>query len=100
MGILGTDVADLIATLDWNLRAAPGETYYQRKVQYDNLPSEVIPELHTLTRERAQALIEQLDLWMAARDRDANPTVQGTGRKRAMLGIYYFEEDWQGEDQA
>ena len=100
LGILGTDVADLIATLDWNLRAAPGETYYQRKVQYDNLPSEVIPELHTLTRERAQALIEQLDLWMAARDRDANPTVQGTGRKRAMLGIYYFEEDWQGEDQA
>lgn len=99
LGILGTDVADLIATIDWNLRCPPSEAYFQRKVQYDNLPSEVMPELHTLTGERAQALIEQLDLWMAARDRDANPAVQGTGRKRAMVGIYYFEEDFREGDQ-
>jgi hypothetical protein len=99
LGILGTDVADLIATIDWNLRAPPADAYFQRKVQYDNLPSEVMPELRTLTRERAQAFIEQLDRWMAARDRDVNPTVQGTGRKRAMMGIYYFEEDFREEDQ-
>jgi hypothetical protein len=98
LGILGTDVADLIATIDWNLRCSPSEAYFQRKVQYDNLPAEVIPELHSVAGERAQALIEQLDLWMAARDRDANPAVQGTGRKRAMLGIYYFEEDFEGGD--
>ena len=99
LGILGTDVADLIATIDWNLRCPPADAYFQRKVQYDNLPSEVMPELHTLTRERAQALIEQLDHWMAARDRDVTPTVQGTGRKRAMVGIYYFEEDFREDDQ-
>lgn len=99
LGILGTDVADLIATLDWNLRCPPAEAYFQRKVHYDNLPAEVMPELHALTRERAQALIEQLDHWMAARDRDVNPTVQGTGRKRAMLGIYYFEEDFREDDR-
>ena len=57
-------------------------------------------ELHALARERAQALIEQLDQWMAARDRDVNPTMRGTGRKRAMLGIYYFEEDFREDDQA
>jgi Family of unknown function (DUF6502) len=99
LGILGTDVADLIATIDWNLRCPPSEAYFQRKVQYDNLPSEVIPELHTLVRNRAQALIEQLDLWMAARDRDVTPTVRGTGRKRAMVGIYYFEEDFGKDEQ-
>jgi Family of unknown function (DUF6502) len=99
LGILGTDVADLIATIDWNLRCPPSEAYFQRKVQYDNLPSEVISELHTLVRGRAQALIEQLDRWMAARDRDVTPTVQGTGRKRAMVGIYYFEEDVREDDQ-
>lgn len=96
--ILGSDVADLIATIDWNLRCPPADAYYQRKVQYDNLPAEVMPTLHTLAGERAQALIEQLDLWMAGRDRDVNPTVQGTGRKRAMLGIYYFEEDFREDD--
>ena len=100
LAILGTDVADLIATIDWNLSCPPAEAYFQRKVHYDNLPSEVLPELHLLTRERAQAFLEQLDLWMAARDRDVNPTVQGTGRKRAMVGIYYFEEDFSEEDQA
>ncbi len=100
LAILGTDVADLIATIDWNLSCPPEEAYFQRKVHYDNLPSEVLPELRLLTRERAQAFLEQLDLWMAARDRDVNPTVQGTGRKRAMVGIYYFEEDFSEEDQA
>jgi hypothetical protein len=100
LGILGTDVAALIATIDWNLRCPPADAYFQRKVHYDNLPAEIMPELHTLTRERAQAVIEELDRWMAARDRDVTPTVQGTGRKRAMLGIYYFEEDFREEDQA
>jgi hypothetical protein len=68
-------------------------------VQYDNLPAEVMSELQTLAREGAQAFIEQLDRWMAARDRDVNPAIQGTGRKRAMLGIYYFEEDFREDDQ-
>lgn len=99
LGILGTDVADLIATIDWNLQRPPADAYFQRKVQYDNLPSEVMSQLHGEIRARAQALIEQLDRWMAAHDRDVNPTVQGTGRKRAMLGIYYFEEDFQEDDQ-
>lgn len=100
LGILGTDVADLIAAIDWNLRAPPAEAYFQRKVHYDNLPAEAMPELHALTREHAQALIEQMDHWMATRDRDENPAVQGTGRKRAMLGVYYFEEDYKEERQA
>jgi Family of unknown function (DUF6502) len=99
LAMLGTDVADLIATIDWNLQCPPAEAYFQRKVHYDNLPAEVLSELHILTRERAQAVIEELDRWMAARDRDVTPTVQGTGRKRAMVGIYYFAEDFRAEDQ-
>jgi hypothetical protein len=67
-------------------------------VQYDNLPAEILPQLHVLTRERAQALIEQLDRWMAAHDRDVTPSVEGTGRKRAMVGIYYFEDDVREEE--
>lgn len=98
LAILGTDVADLIATIEWNLRSPSSEAYFQRKVQYDNLPIEVMPELHALSRQRAQALLEQLDLWMAARDRDVTPAVRGSGRKRAMLGIYYFEEDFREDD--
>ena len=38
LGLLGTDVADLMATINWNLRCPPSEAYFQRKVQYDIYP--------------------------------------------------------------
>lgn len=91
--ILGTDVAELIATIDHNLQAAGTDLRFQRKVSYDNLPAEVIPKLKQLSSERGQALIEDLDAWMAAHDRDATPSAKGTGRKHVSVGIYYFEED-------
>ncbi len=97
IGILGVDTAALIATIDHNI-CHPEDPFFQRKVCYDNLPSEAIPALKTLTREQAQALLEILDRWMSERDRDANPRAAGTGRRRAGVGIYYFEEDVGGGD--
>jgi len=93
LSILGNDVGELIETIDHNLQCAPEEAYFQRKVSYDNLPAEAAPELRTAAAERAQLLLEELDTWMSARDRDTNPSVGGTGRKRIALGIYYHEED-------
>lgn len=91
--ILGTDVSDLIATIDHNMRHGAGDPRFQRKVMYDNLPGEAIAKFRELSSRQAQALIEQLDKWLSQQDRDANPSVEGTGRKRAGIGIYYFEED-------
>jgi len=93
IGILGVDSSDLIATIDHNI-LYPDATFYQRKVCYDNLPSETLPDLRIMARDRAQALLEQLDRWMSERDRDFSPEVPGTGRKRAGVGIYYFEGDY------
>jgi hypothetical protein len=95
IGILGVDTADLIATIDHNLRQADAP-YFQRKVCYDNLPEEALGEIKALTARRGQALLEDLDRWMSRRDRDVNPRVAGTGRKRAGIGIYYFDEDFGG----
>lgn len=91
IAILGSDVADLIATIDHNIRAAPGEAFFQRKVAYDNL-TEDGGELRKLAAEKAQRLLEELDVEMAARDRDSTPAAPGNGRRRAVLGVYYFEE--------
>ncbi|MCB1877391.1 MAG: hypothetical protein KDH88_15575 [Chromatiales bacterium] len=93
LGILGSDVALLIQTIDHNLHCEKGLARYQRKVAYNNLPEEAMEELRKLSGEHAQALLELLDRWMAARDRDANPDARGTGRKHAGVGVYYFEED-------
>lgn len=93
LGILGTDVTDLISTIDHNLSCEPVNSFFQRKVSYDNLPDEVIPELLNMSAKRGQTLLEDVDKWLSQYDRDVNPTVNGTGKKRAGIGIYYFEED-------
>lgn len=96
IGILGTDVAELIATIDHNLRAEGPEPFYQRKVRYDNLPNEAMQELRRMVRLRAQELLETLDREISRHDRDINPEVQGTGRRYAGVGIFYFEDEETG----
>ena len=98
IGILGSDTSDLVSTIDHNI-CHPEAPFFQRKVCYDNLPSEALPALKKLAGEQSQALLELLDRWMSERDRDANPRVPGTGRKRAGVGIYYFQEDYEGESE-
>ncbi len=96
LAILGTDVADLIQTIDCNLKGAPNAPLYQRKVAYDNIPSEALAEFKQLSAHQAQRLLEHLDRYLARHDRDLNPAVEGTGRMRVGMGIYYFEEDIEG----
>lgn len=96
--ILGTDVGSLISTIGHNLEPDPTSPLFQRKVEYDNLPNEVLPTFRKVSAKRAQVLLEKLDQWLAQRDRDANPSVEGTGRNRAGVGIYYFEEPLSEEE--
>ena len=91
--ILGTDTADLIATIAHNLNGHE-TARFQRKVMYDNVPLEAVEEFQRLSADRAQAFLEDIDRWLSRHDRDVNPSVNGTGRKRAGIGIYYFEEDF------
>jgi hypothetical protein len=92
LAILGADVSFLIDTIDHNLQD-PEHPRFQRKVMYDNLPAEAIEQLRPLVARHAQELIETLDAWMARHDRDANPSARGSGRFRAGLGVFYFEQD-------
>lgn len=91
--VLGTDVGGLIDSIAHNLDHTGDDLRFQRKVYYDNLPAEALPELQALTRRHGQELLERLDKYMAAHDRDANPEAGGTGRKRAGIGVFYFEDD-------
>ncbi len=96
--ILGTDVSRLISTIDHNLQPDVPQPFFQRKVAYDNLPNEVLPQFRKLTGRKAQAFLEKIDRWLAGHDRDINPNVAGTGRNKAGIGIYYFEEHSLEED--
>jgi hypothetical protein len=97
--ILGTDVAHLIATIDHNLRPDATEPFFQRKVAYDNLPDQVLPEFRKLSAEKGQLLLEALDRWLAQHDRDTKPGIEGTGRNWAGVGAYYFEAPHSVEEE-
>jgi Family of unknown function (DUF6502) len=91
LGILGTDVSDLIATIDHNLQHADTDPRYQRKVMYVNYPADQLPAFRALSSAQAQALLEQFDQWLAEHgtkpgDDPPEPAM------RVGVGIYYFEE--------
>ncbi|HEY5648521.1 MAG TPA: DUF6502 family protein, partial [Nitrospiria bacterium] len=73
--------------------------FFQRKVSYDNLPSDALPKLRLDAGEKAQLLLEDINRWCSQMDRDCNPDIRGIGRKRAGFGIFYFEEDFPGEEK-
>jgi hypothetical protein len=91
LGVLESDAADLIASIDHNLTSPPEDAFIQRRVAYDNLVEESLPALRKRAANRGQALLEDFDRRMALGDRDANPRVKGSGRHRAVVGIYYYE---------
>jgi hypothetical protein len=97
-GILGTDVADLVSTIDHNLNHSGPDSRFQLKVSYDNLPAGVLAPFRKLSSERALELLQMLDAELSRLDRDTNPDAGGAGRMRAGLAIYYFEEDLEATD--
>ena len=56
-------------------------------------------DFRKLSGKRGRALLEEFNAWLAQRDRDANPQADGTGRIRAGLAIYYFEENYDEDSQ-
>ncbi|MFO0691863.1 MAG: DUF6502 family protein [Myxococcota bacterium] len=93
LDILGTDVADLIASIEHNLDPDAAVRYFQRKVAYDNLPPDYLPALRELLAQKGQSLLETLNEDMARHDRDLSGEAVAGPRRRAMVGIYYFEDD-------
>ena len=93
LDFLGTDVADLISTIEHNLAPGEDKPFLQRKVAYDNLPADYLPRLRELLAPKAQKLLEELNADMARHDRDVTGQRDEGDRHRAMIGIYYYEED-------
>ena len=90
--ILGTDVADLIETIDHNLAHGVTRPRFQRKVMYHGIPAASVAAFRTLSVRESQALLERLDAWLAEHD-TPNPADQpDLPRVRLGMGIYAFEE--------
>ena len=90
--ILGSDVADLINTIDHNIEHGDTDPRFQRKVMYRNIPAAVLPEFKKLSSTQAQALLERLDKWFAAQRAPDPPDPLDPPRARVGMGIFYLEE--------
>jgi hypothetical protein len=92
--ILGTDVGELIATIDHNLTAGQQDLLFQRKVAYDNIDPAAVKKLKKLSFRKAQALLEQLNREYAKHEMEEGSE---TGGCYISLGIHYHEDDPSGE---
>lgn len=96
--ILGTDVGLLIATIGHNIDPETRKPFFQRKVQYDNLPEEILADFRRMSGQEAQKFLDNMDRYLAINDRDLNPEIKGTGRYIAGIGIYYFQKPYDEKD--
>lgn len=92
LGILGSDVADLVDTIDHNLQHGNTDPRFQRKVMYHSIPAQALPAFRKLSAAQAQSLLERLDRWLREHDTDIPADGSDAPRARVGMGIYYFEE--------
>ena len=91
LAMLAEDPAELIETMRRNVFAPESERFLQRKVSFDNVGSEALPEVRRKLQRIGERTIVQVNRLLAAYDRDLNPRAPGGERSYATLGVYYFE---------
>jgi len=89
--ILGTDTADLIATIAHNMDTPPEKRLFQRKVAYLHIPEKHVEEFRQHSANESQKLLEKLDRWLTKRDTES--ISEGRPGSRIGLGIYHFESE-------
>lgn len=95
--IFGNAAADHLNTITHNLDVNCEEPRYQRSVAYANIPVESLPSIRLRCRDELQGLLSHINSWLRQHDRDVNQDELGSGKVRAGIGLYYFEEDQEGE---
>ena len=91
LGILGVDAAELIEAIAHNVEHPSEEAFLQRKVFYDHIGADALPELRGRVRALGGEFTQAVNQLLAAYDRDRNPSAPGGGRTRAVVAVYYFD---------
>lgn len=90
--ILGTDVYELIDTIDHNLTSPEEQLFFQRKVSNHNLSPQALEAFRRLSTKDAQNLLEQMDRWLSEHEYDPNTDDKNTKPVQVSLGIYYHQD--------
>jgi hypothetical protein len=90
--MLGSDAAELIEVIAHNIERPSGEAFLQRKVFYDNVGADALPELRDRVRALGGEFAQAVNQVLTSYDRDRNPNAPAGERTRAVVAVYYFEE--------
>jgi Family of unknown function (DUF6502) len=88
----GGDASDFIAAFTHNVTAPGDHKLFQRRAWFDNIPVEALVVSRELAEQHGQFALENFADQLSRFDRDVTPNSEGTGRARAVLGVYYYEE--------
>jgi hypothetical protein len=102
INILGTDVAELIATIGHNLEAEQAHLFFQRKVSNRLVRVDAMGKFRELSNRKSQELLEEYHAWLSSHEVDADglhadaDTVDSDGHDAnqvgyVAVGIYYTE---------
>ncbi len=89
--ILGSDVEELIATIDHNLTHTDKDLRFQRKVSNQQISAETLKMFKQLSAREAQIFLERLDNWLSEHEIEPDSTKK-TKPARVSVGIYYYED--------
>lgn len=91
INILGTDVAELIATIGHNLEADPDQRFFQRKVSNTAVSAAAVSEFRKLSNQKSQELLEEYHAWLSSHEDDGN-AADADQIGYIAVGIYYTEQ--------
>ena len=95
LAILGADASELISAIAHNIAEPKDDAFLQRKVYYDNVGAEALHELRQRVRQLGGTFIQDVNQTLSAYDRDRHPEAPGGERKRTVVGVFYFDEDYE-----
>jgi hypothetical protein len=91
LAMLGSDAGELIEAIAHNIEQPSAEAFLQRKVFYDNVGADALPELRGKVRALGGDFARAVNQLLAGYDRDRTPSAPGGARTRTVVALYYFE---------
>jgi hypothetical protein len=96
----GEDTSDFMSTISNNILNGDKHTFLQQRAWSDNLPVEKLDVIKAISSKRGQEIIAEFVEQFSKLDRDITPNVGGSGRARALFGVYYYQEVIDAESES
>ncbi|WP_439101398.1 DUF6502 family protein [Congregibacter sp.] len=95
LDILGSDVAELITTIDHNLTHPKSERVFQRKVSNGSVSEAALGAFRQLSTQKSQELLEEYHAWLVEHEiaSETHDADENTEKHRYVsVGIYYYDD--------